>query len=254
MRKRKGNIKLILIIVLIAVIAVIIFMCYKVKLHVVISEDGEVSKDYNFSLEFKGSDRYTDAELEKLFFPEGESKNAFMFWFKSTFKDKIEIPFIETYDFKMESFGKYVITLYDKSVVGYVTYMSNNLYFDKDGIVVESSGTKLSDISLITGLKFDYFVLHEELPIENREIFDLLLDLTQLCSKYKLPTDKINITNDNKVQLYLGDIRVDLGDGSKLNEKMMDLNDMYEKLQGESGILDMEEYDEEDNGYNLKKN
>ncbi len=254
MKKNKPNIKLILIVTFVLLVAIIIFMCYKIKLHVVISEAGEKREDYNFSLEFKGSERYTDEELKEIFFPGNESKNAFMFWIKSTFKDKIEIPFVETYDVKMEKFGKYVITLYDKSVVGYVTYMSNNLYFDKDGVVVESSSMKLEDVALVTGLKFDYFVLHEKLPVDNHDIFSLLLDLTQLCKKYEIDTEKINITGDDKVQLYTGEVRVDLGDGAQLNEKMLDLNDMYEKLEGESGVLDMEEYDEEDNGYNLKKN
>ena len=243
-----------LILLLIVFIVVIAVMCYKVKLHIVISENGEVSEDYKFSLEFKGSDRYTDEELKEKFFPEGESKNAFMFWFKNTFKEKIEIPFVETYDFEMKSFGKYVITLYDKSVVGYVTYMSNNLYFDKDGVVVESSTVKLEDVPLITGLEFDYFVLHEELPTDNNDIFSILLDLTQLCYKYEFETEKINITGDDKIQLYLGDIRVDLGTGDKLNEKMMDLNDMYAEFEGLSGVLDMEEVDTEGNGYILKKN
>ncbi len=254
MKERKVNIKLILLLLFLVAIIVIVVMCYKIKLHIVLSENGEVSEDYRFSLEFKGSDRYTDEELKDYFFPEGESKNAFLFWYKNTFKDKIEIPFIETYDFEMKSIGKYVITLYDKSVVGYVTYMSNNLYFDKDGVIVESSVTKLENVPLVTGLEFDYFVLHEELPTDNKDIFSLLLDLTQLCDKYTLESDKINITNDDKIQLYLGDIRVDLGDGNMLNEKMMDLNDMYSEFEGLAGVLDMEELDSEGNGYILKKN
>lgn len=251
---RKSYIKPILITILIMLILTVVGLCYAIKLHVVIDEKGQTRDDYKFTLEFKGSERYTDEELEKMFFPEGTSKNAFMFIMKNIFREKQEVPFIETYDFEMESFGKFVITLYDKSVVGYVTYMSNNLYFDKDGIVVESSIKELEDVPQITGFKFDYFVLHEQLPTENKNMFSQLLDLTQLCSKYNFKTNTINITSDGKMQMFLGDLRVDFGDGSMLNEKMLDLSDMYEEIKDESGVLNMEEYDYEDNGYILKKN
>lgn len=235
-------------------IIVICALCYTIKLKVIISEKGQSSDDYKFTLEFKGSKRYTDEELEKMFFGEGNSKNAFMFAVKNIFQEKKAIPFIETYDFEMKSFGKFVITLYDKSVVGYVTYMSNNLYFDKDGIVVESSVMELEDVPLITGLKFDYFVLHEQLPTENKNMFPMLLELTQLCKKYNIKTKTINITGEEKIQLFMEDIRIDLGDGSMLNEKMLDLHDLSAELKGVKGVLNMEEYDYEDNGYILKKN
>lgn len=250
---RKSYIKPIVITIIIMLILVVVGLCYAIKLHVVIGEKGQTRDDYRFTLEFKGSDRYTDEELEKLFFPEGTSKNAFMFIVKNVFREKQQVPFIETYDFEMESFGKFVITLYDKSVVGYVTYMSNNLYFDKDGIVVESSVKELEDVPQITGFKFDYFVLHEQLPTENKNMFSQLLDLTQLCTKYHFKTDTINITSDGQIQMFLGNLRVDFGDGSMLNEKMLDLNDMYKEIKDESGVLNMEEYDYEDNGYILKK-
>lgn len=254
MTKKKRRIKPIIISILVLLVVVIIALCYNIKLHVVISEKGQISDDYRFSLSFKGSERHTDEELEKLFFEDNTSKNAFVFVFNHFFKEKKQIPFVETYDLEMKSFGKFEITLYDKSVVGYVKYMSNNLYFDKDGIVVESSVTELENVPQITGFEFDYFVLHEQLPTDNKNMFGMLLDLTQLCKKYDITTNTINITGDDKIQMYVENIRVDLGDGSMLNEKMMDLNDMYSELVGISGVLNMEEYDYEDNGYILKKN
>lgn len=254
MTKKKRSIKPIIISILVLLVIVIIALCYNIKLHVVISEKGQISDDYRFSLSFKGSERHTDEELEKFFFEDNTSKNAFVFVFNHFFKEKKQIPFVETYDLEMKSFGKFEITLYDKSVVGYVKYMSNNLYFDKDGIVVESSVTELENVPQITGFEFDYFVLHEQLPTDNKNMFGMLLDLTQLCKKYDITTNTINITGDDKIQMYVENIRVDLGDGSMLNEKMMDLNDMYSELVGISGVLNMEEYDYEDNGYILKKN
>ena len=46
------------------------------------------------------------------------------------------------------------IIIYEKSIVGYVSYMSSYMYFDKDGIVVESSSSQLDGVPWVTGLDF----------------------------------------------------------------------------------------------------
>lgn len=54
------------------------------------------------------------------------------------------------------------ITVYEKSLAGYVTYLGRYLYFDRNGMVVESSSEKIDDVPEVTGLSFDHIVLHEE--------------------------------------------------------------------------------------------
>ena len=49
------------------------------------------------------------------------------------------------------------------------------LYFDRDGIVVESSRIKLEDIPVITGLNFSRIVLHEQLKVQKEEMFTVIL-------------------------------------------------------------------------------
>ena len=41
------------------------------------------------------------------------------------------------------------VTIYEKAVVGYINYMGCNMYFDKDGIVVESSSKLYSGVPQI---------------------------------------------------------------------------------------------------------
>lgn len=45
--------------------------------------------------------------------------------------------------------------MYEKNIVGYVHYLGKNVYFDKDGIVVESSDQEIEGVPLIKGLTFD---------------------------------------------------------------------------------------------------
>lgn len=206
-----------------------------------------------FTITFTGSDRYTSKELEEYFFSKKTDRNPFVFLFKSKFCDKIQIPFVETYDVEMLSLTDYKVTIYEKSVVGYINYMGSNMYFDKDGIVVESSGKILENVPLITGINFDYIILHQKLPVENQQIFTILLEITQLIEKYQINTDKIYISTDFEISLTLDKVTVELGKSDDLAEKVKELKDLIPSLINEKGVLDMKQYNYENSGYTFKK-
>lgn len=54
--------------------------------------------------------------------------------------------------------NKMNVAVYEKAIVGYISYMGCNMYFDKDGIVVESSSENYEDVPQITGLDFKSIV------------------------------------------------------------------------------------------------
>ena len=87
---------------------------------------------------------------------------------------------------EMEYPDKVHVVLYEKSIVAYVIYKENYMYFDKDGIVVETSAEQVSDVPLIDGLKFDSIVLYNPLPIKDESVFNTILDLSQNLRKYEI--------------------------------------------------------------------
>lgn len=206
-----------------------------------------------FTVTFTGSKRYSAEEIEKFFFKSGSDKNPVVFIINQKFGDKMEIPFVETYDMEILSLTDYKITIYDKSVVGYVEYMGSNMYLDKDGIVVESSTKILEDVPLISGIDYDYIVLHQKLPVENPEIFTVLLDVTQQIEKHNINTEKINISKELEIEISIGNVIVQLGLDENLNEKMQDLADIIPNLLDVSGILNMKEYNVLNTGYTFVK-
>lgn len=56
--------------------------------------------------------------------------------------------------------------MFEKSVVGYVSNMSSYMYFDKDGIIVESSSEQLPGVPWITGLEYGKILLYEPLEVK----------------------------------------------------------------------------------------
>lgn len=199
-----------------------------------------------------GSERHTEEEIRNYIFEKEMDYHTAVFFLKTTFGSKKSIPFVEDYEISFQSPSSVSITIYEKSLIGYVEYMGTYFYLDKDGIAVESSGEVLEGVPYVTGLAFDYIILQEQLPVTNEDTFDVLLEIAQLLLKYGISVDKIHIGEDLSLTLYIGDVRVAMGNDDMLAEKAAELADIEPSLSGYSGVLDMTEYKEDHSGYILK--
>lgn len=128
------------------------------------------------------------------------------------------------------------ITVYEKALAGYVAYMDSFMYFDKDGYVVESSKIKTEGVPQITGLQFASCTLGQKLPVEQEGIFSSIMDLTKLLSKYELLPDRIYFRDYTEITLYFADVRVALGTGNNLEEKLTVLPTFLQGLEGQRGF------------------
>ena len=108
------------------------------------------------TIEFVGSTHYSDEELKKYIFG-GDYVN--LLYFRIFGQKDTKIPFIQKYDVETDWPDRLYVTVYEKAIVGYVRYMGCNMYFDKDGIVVESSTDLYENVPQIDGLKFDSIVI-----------------------------------------------------------------------------------------------
>lgn len=77
--------------------------------------------------------------------------------------------------------------------------------------MVESTNQKLDGIPCITGLKFGQIVLHQPLPVEEKSVFESILNVTQVLETYNLKVDKIQYNSKGEATLYMNDLEVALG-------------------------------------------
>lgn len=207
-------------------------------------------------IEVTGNQHYTEEQIIDLIFDETWSKNSAYCYYENKFQEPKSIPFIEEYKVEFQSPTKVRVVVFEKSVVGYVSYMSSYMYFDKDGIIVESSVEQLPGIPWITGMEFGHIVLHQPLPVANQSIFNQILNLTQVLSVNGVRVDKINYNSFLEAELTIGDIIVELGNDDNLNGKVTELSDILPELTGLSGTLYLDSYDENNSNpmYTFKKN
>jgi len=191
-----------------------------------------------------GNERYSDEQIVNILFPDQVSRIPALCYLRNRFQEHEKIPFVEDYKIVFQGLNRVEVIVYEKSVVGYVSYMSSYMYFDKDGIIVESTNEKLPGIPWITGLEFGHIVLYQKLPVESEAVFQEILNLTQILSDYDMKVDKIQYNSFGEATLHLGEIEVILGDNESLNGKIAELGDMLPKLEGRSGTLYLDSYDE----------
>ncbi len=189
-----------------------------------------------------GNIHYTDEQILDMVMTDRLSKNSIYLSFKYRNRDITGIPFVEKMDVEVMAPDTIKINVYEKAIAGYVKYLDRFIYFDRDGIVVETSQLETDDVPLVLGLNFNYVILHEKLPVDDESVFASILDITQLLSKYNLDADKIFFDSELKMYLYFENVEVSLGTEENIDEKIIQLQYILPELEGKSGILEMSDY------------
>ncbi|MCR5156820.1 MAG: FtsQ-type POTRA domain-containing protein [Butyrivibrio sp.] len=205
---------------------------------------GRISDKYEIkNIYVTGNTHYEDKEIVDMVLSDKLSRNSLYLSFKYRDKSIDNIPFIEKMDVDILSPDTVRINVYEKAIAGYLSYLGRYMYFDREGIVVESSLEPSDNVPEVMGLSFDYIIMHEKLPIDNENVFEEILDITQLMDKYELDADRIFFDSDYNVYLYFGDIEVSLGTEDYIDEKIIQLRYILPNLEGKSGILEMKDFD-----------
>lgn len=189
-----------------------------------------------------GNVHYTKEEIMDIVMEGPLGNNSLYLSLKYKDKSITGVPFIAAMDVTVPAPDTIRISVYEKSLAGYIEYLGRYIYFDKDGTVVESSNVRTLGMPQITGLDFDYIVVGEPLPVENSDIFYKILRVTQTLSDANLPAERIYFNGKEEMTIHLGDIRVEFGTDEQLDEKINLLKKQLPRLEGMKGTLNIQNY------------
>ena len=189
-----------------------------------------------------GAGRYNNDDIISMVMDSPLTENTLYLKWKYGKKAITTVPFIEKIDVQVVTHDTVKLNVYEKSLAGYISYLGQYMYFDREGIVVESGSEKIDGVPQVMGLKFDYVVLNERLPVENEAVFSQILSITQLLDKYVLDADRIFFDASYNMYLYFGSIECDLGSSNYAEEKLEQLVNILPELEGESGIIRLKDY------------
>ena len=175
----------------------------------------------------EGNVHYTEDEIKEIVMSGPLGNNSLYLSLKYRDRGIQDVPFVDVMNVSILAPDTIKITVYEKALAGYVKYLDTYMYFDKDGYVVESSGIRTQGVP------------------QNPEVFAGIMDMTKLLNKYQLTADKIYFHSSGEITIYFGQIKVAMGsDNSHLEDKLQLLPGFLEQLEGKSGTLQMENYEE----------
>lgn len=185
-----------------------------------------------------GNSYYTDQQIKDIT-KITKSNNTIAYIIKNKFKPIGDVPFLDKIEIKLDSLNSIHINVYEKKVIGCTQYMGLYLYFDKDGVIVETSSVKREEIIEIQGLEYKSAVMLKQLPVDNPKIYEGILDLIQLINKYNLEIDLVIFDKMYNITLLSADIRIKCGQASELHEKISKLEKVLPELAGLKGEIDL---------------
>lgn len=186
-----------------------------------------------------GNQYYSEEQIKEIVKID-ESSNTIAFLLKNKIKPIGEIPFLDKIDISLDSLNSLHINVYEKKVIGCTQYMSLYLYFDREGVIVETSTEKREEILEIKGLKYGSAVMLQQLPVNNSKIFDGILELMQLIDKYKLDIDEVIFDSMYNITLKSAGIRIKCGQAEELHRKISKLEKVLPELEGKQGELNLQ--------------
>ena len=191
----------------------------------------------------EGNEHYSDAEILELIFPEPYDRLTVNVWLSEQKGEHREIPFVSRYELTLTDLHTAEIMVYEKNIIACLEYMGSIMYFDKDGIVVESEDENNEDVPEITGVEFSRIVMYQPIAVKNQEIFTAILNLTQLLALYELEVDRVYYNDALEARLYMDGLKVELGGTRYMDEKIMELKSMLPSLDGRRGTLYLDSFD-----------
>lgn len=195
------------------------------------------------TVELYGSSRYEPDQIKNDLITDFWTENTLYFAWK--YREAVsdpKAPYLESIQAKVLTPGKVRLTVKEKTLTGYVQYAGNNVYFDRDGEVLEITDSVYGDVPLVTGVTMGEPVLYQRLPMENAAQMGAMLKIAALLTQEGFMPDNISFDENLNITLTIDGITVKLGQNDYLDEKVANLVNIYPQIQGKTGTLNMDSF------------
>lgn len=189
----------------------------------------------------QGNSRYSVSQIQEDLIHDRLTENTLYFsWKYRTAGPSEDAPYLTSVRAQMASPTTVKVTVTESTLTGRVQYNGQNVYFDENGIVQMITSEVYDSIPLITGVTVEEPVLYQKLTLDNAATLRTMLSITQLLIQADFIPDSVTFDESGNMTLRFGAITVSLGQDEYLEEKISNLLQIYPKIEGRSGTLNME--------------
>lgn len=191
-------------------------------------------------VEVMGNSHYTETEVREMVLTGAFSDNSVLAPILYT-KDSVEdVPFVEGYSVTRMNRSTICISVKEVKPVGCIPYLDSYIYFDRNGIFVESARERDETVPYFGGIEVEHVIKGQELPIKGTTVLNTAVALATIFQKNEMLPDYIQFDENDQVSLVYGDITVMLGPDEFLEDKMARVTAILPMISGRKGILHAE--------------
>lgn len=187
-----------------------------------------------------GSSHYSEEEVKEMILQGPFAYNSVLAPILCSKDDAGDIPFVDGFRVKQMNHNTIVISVKEKKPVGCIPYLDSYIYFDRNGIFIESSRERTEKVPFFDGIQVDNVIMNEKLPIKGKTILNTAVALSTIFQKNDMLPDHIQFDESNQINLIYGDVTVQLGEDKYLEDKMARVFAILPMISGKKGILHLE--------------
>ena len=191
-------------------------------------------------VEVMGSSHYSEKEVRKMVLRGPLASNSVLAPLLYTKRETEDIPFVKGYVVSQVNRNTICISVKEEKPVGCIPYLDSYIYFDRNGIFIESSKKRDETIPYFDGISVKHVIKDEELPIKGKTVLNTAVALATIFQKNETIPDHIEFDENYQISLLYGDITVMLGKDEFLEDKMTRAVAILPLIAGRKGILHLE--------------
>ncbi|MCD8020706.1 MAG: hypothetical protein LUF92_14360 [Clostridiales bacterium] len=199
-------------------------------------------------IEVTGNNTYTQGEIVQAVQEQYYVDNTLVMVVENHVFDQTYLPFIENISMSFGDSHTLKIKVKEKLRAGVFEYMGKNVYFDSEGIALESRNYLFSGVPVVTGVEFNTLVLGKEIPVDG-DYFDTIISITKKITTYDLDISEIHFEEENDITLVSGKFEIYIGSTAYLDSKMSKISEVLAAVSEErkKGTIDMHLYTDKKN-------
>lgn len=191
------------------------------------------------NIDIVGNNKVSDAEIVTSLFENEFERVSLVFFIKNNFGKKKTIPLISSYNVSWITPFSIKVNVNENKAVAFMKRDLRNVYFDKDGTIIESTEERRTDVIEVMGVSFRNYEKGEKIDIQNKKLLNAILNISTFLTEYNLHGNMIEIDSNENFSIYIDNIIVFMGNTDNMEIKLLRLNDIFPKISTLSGRLDL---------------
>lgn len=194
------------------------------------------------TVKVKGNTICSEDEIKQQVLDDSYSKNTVYAFVKNLVKPKTDIPFVEKVNVKLKGYDALEIDVKEKKLFGCILLADNQLaYFDENGQVVEISDRVVENVMQVSGVTLEKANVGSKVGLKKDQLA-FMLNLLKIMKKYEIGINSLSFDERGRILVAYGGIVINVGDKSYLEEKIMRLPHILPNIEGQTGILHLENW------------